>query len=184
MRTDRRIDDVAIAERKAMEALPTGTPEHQAARIQFVGRTVVTCGTQPGGYWTASTDSRGRATAPPRGPPGSLISAMLRCCPMVWPGLPSLVSAPGRTGCGCSTCTAPRGCSAVSGPLSGATRTGCSGRGPSARTTWPSCTSRGSGAARGSGRQDDGWGVRCGIRAHWRLARQQACTRCNRYGLP
>lgn len=53
--TDRRIDDVARAERLAMEALPTGTPEHQAARVKFVGLQRLGRN-QPGGYWTASTD--------------------------------------------------------------------------------------------------------------------------------
>lgn len=53
--TDRRIDDVASAERKAMEDLPTGTPEHQAARIKFVSLQRE-MRNRPGGYWTASTD--------------------------------------------------------------------------------------------------------------------------------
>jgi hypothetical protein len=55
--TDRRIDAVATVERKAMEALPTGTPEHQAARIRFVSLQRE-MRNQPGGYWTASTDPR------------------------------------------------------------------------------------------------------------------------------
>jgi hypothetical protein len=53
--TDRRIDDVASEEHKAMEELPTGTPEHQAARIKFVSLQRK-MRNQPGGYWTASTD--------------------------------------------------------------------------------------------------------------------------------
>lgn len=53
--TDRRIDEVAKAERLAMEALPTGTGEHQAARIRFV-KLQRELRNQPGGYWTASTD--------------------------------------------------------------------------------------------------------------------------------
>lgn len=53
--SDRRIDDVAKAERLAMEALPTGTPEHQAARIRFVSLQRE-LRNKPGGYWTASTD--------------------------------------------------------------------------------------------------------------------------------
>lgn len=55
--TDRRIDDVASEERKAMEELPTGTPEHQAARIRFVSLQRE-MRNRPGGYWTASTDPR------------------------------------------------------------------------------------------------------------------------------
>jgi len=52
--TDRRIDDVASEERKVMESLPTGTPEHQAARIRFVSLQRE-LRNRPGGYWTAST---------------------------------------------------------------------------------------------------------------------------------
>ncbi len=55
--TDRRIDDVAKDERLDMENLPTGTPEHQAARIRFVTRQRE-LRNKPGGYWTASTDPR------------------------------------------------------------------------------------------------------------------------------
>lgn len=55
--TDRRIDQVAVTERAAMEALPTGTREHQDARIRFV-RLQREMRNQPGGYWTASTDPR------------------------------------------------------------------------------------------------------------------------------
>ncbi len=53
--TDRRIDGVAAEERKVMEELPTGTPEHQAARIRFV-TLQRELRNKPGGYWTASTD--------------------------------------------------------------------------------------------------------------------------------
>lgn len=53
--SDRRIDDVAKAEKLEMESLPTGTPEHQAARIRFV-TLQRELRNQPGGYWTASTD--------------------------------------------------------------------------------------------------------------------------------
>lgn len=53
--SDRRIDDVAKAEKLEMESLPTGTPEHQAARIRFV-TLQREMRNQPGGYWTASTD--------------------------------------------------------------------------------------------------------------------------------
>lgn len=55
--TDRRIDDVAAAEKAAMTALPVGTPEHQAARIKFV-RLQQTLRNHPDGYWIASTDPR------------------------------------------------------------------------------------------------------------------------------
>lgn len=55
--TDRRIDAVASEEHRAMEALPTGTPEHQAARIRFVSLQRE-LRNRPGGYWTASTDPR------------------------------------------------------------------------------------------------------------------------------
>lgn len=55
--TDRRIDGVAAAERKVMEDLPTGTPEHQAARIAFVSLQRE-LRNRPGGYWTASTNPR------------------------------------------------------------------------------------------------------------------------------
>jgi hypothetical protein len=55
--SDRRIDDVAATERKIMEGLPTGTPEHQAARIRFVSLQRE-LRNKPGGYWTASTDPR------------------------------------------------------------------------------------------------------------------------------
>jgi len=53
--SDRRIDGVAEAEYRQMEALPTGTPGHQAARIEFVVKQRL-ARNQPGGYWIASTD--------------------------------------------------------------------------------------------------------------------------------
>lgn len=53
--SDRRIDDVARAEREAMEALPVGTPEHQAARIRFVNLQRQLRNTADG-YWIASAD--------------------------------------------------------------------------------------------------------------------------------
>jgi hypothetical protein len=53
--TDRRIDGAAAAEKQAMEALPTGTPEHQTARIRYVTRQRE-LRNQPGGYPIASTD--------------------------------------------------------------------------------------------------------------------------------
>lgn len=53
--SDRRIDGVAVGEKRAMEALPTGTPGHQAARIRFVTRQRE-LRNSPGGYWIASTD--------------------------------------------------------------------------------------------------------------------------------
>lgn len=52
--SDHRIDDVATAERMAMQALPVGTPEHQAARIKFVKRQQ-SLRNVPDGYWIAST---------------------------------------------------------------------------------------------------------------------------------
>lgn len=53
--TDRRMDQVAAAEYQAMLALPTGSPEHQAARIAFVRRQQP-MRNQPSGYPIASTD--------------------------------------------------------------------------------------------------------------------------------
>ena len=53
--TDQRIEEVAVAEQEAMKALPTGTPEHFAARIRFVGRQRE-LRNRPGGYWITSTD--------------------------------------------------------------------------------------------------------------------------------
>ncbi len=53
--TDRRMDQVAAAEYQAMLKLPTGSPEHQAARIAFVRRQQP-MRNQPGGYPVASTD--------------------------------------------------------------------------------------------------------------------------------
>lgn len=52
--SDRRIDDVAAAEYKRMAALPTGTPEHQAARLEFVTLQRLARNREPG-YWIAST---------------------------------------------------------------------------------------------------------------------------------
>lgn len=51
--SDHRIDDVAKAERLAMQALPVGTKEHQEARIKFV-RLQQSLRNVPGGYWIAS----------------------------------------------------------------------------------------------------------------------------------
>jgi hypothetical protein len=53
--TDQRIEEVAVAEQDAMKALPTGTPEHFAARVRFVGRQRE-LRNRPGGYWITSTD--------------------------------------------------------------------------------------------------------------------------------
>ena len=53
--SDRRLDEVAPPEYRQMLALPTGTPEHQAARIAFVRRQQPTRN-RPGGYPIASTD--------------------------------------------------------------------------------------------------------------------------------
>lgn len=55
--TDRRIDQVATAERLRMENLPVGTPEHQDARIRFV-ELQRTLRNKPDGYWIASTDPK------------------------------------------------------------------------------------------------------------------------------
>lgn len=55
--SDRRIDQVATAERLQMETLPVGTPEHQAARIRFV-ELQRTLRNKPDGYWIASTDPK------------------------------------------------------------------------------------------------------------------------------
>jgi len=52
--TDKRMDAVAVDEYRAMLALPTGSPEHQAARIAFVRRQQP-LRNQPGGYPVAST---------------------------------------------------------------------------------------------------------------------------------
>jgi hypothetical protein len=60
--TDKRMDAVAAAERQAMLALPTGTPEHQAARIAFVRRQQP-LRNQPGGYPVASTKPRAAGQA-------------------------------------------------------------------------------------------------------------------------
>ena len=53
--TDQRIEEVAVAEQAAMKALPTGTPEHLAARVRFVSRQRE-LRNRPGGYWITSTD--------------------------------------------------------------------------------------------------------------------------------
>jgi hypothetical protein len=53
--TDQRIEEVAVAEQAAMNALPTGTPEHFAARVRFVGRQRE-LRNRPGGYWITSAD--------------------------------------------------------------------------------------------------------------------------------
>lgn len=60
--TDRRIDEVAAAEKAAMTSLPVGTPEHQAARIEFV-RLQQTLRNHPDGYWIASTDPKAAEAA-------------------------------------------------------------------------------------------------------------------------
>jgi hypothetical protein len=60
--TDKRMDDVAPAEFRAMLALPTGTPEHQAARIAFV-RKQQPLRNQPGGYPVASIKPRAAGQA-------------------------------------------------------------------------------------------------------------------------
>lgn len=53
--TDRRMDAVAAEEYRRVLALPTGTPEHQAARIAYVRRQQP-LRNQPDGYPVASTD--------------------------------------------------------------------------------------------------------------------------------
>lgn len=53
--SDRRMEDVAPDEYREMLSLPTGTPEHQAARIAFV-RKQQPLRNAPGGYPVASTD--------------------------------------------------------------------------------------------------------------------------------
>lgn len=55
--SDHRIDDVAAEERQAMQALPVGTAEHQAARIKFV-RLQQGLRNCEGGYWIASTSPK------------------------------------------------------------------------------------------------------------------------------
>lgn len=52
---DHRMQQVAQDEYRAMLALPTGTPEHQAARMAFV-RVQQPLRNKPGGYPVASTD--------------------------------------------------------------------------------------------------------------------------------
>jgi hypothetical protein len=54
---DHRIDDVAAEERRLMQSLPVGTPEHQAARIRFV-RLQQGLRNCESGYWIASTDPK------------------------------------------------------------------------------------------------------------------------------
>lgn len=60
--TDQRIEEVAVAEQEAMKALPTGTAEHFAARVRFVGRQRE-LRNRPGGYWITSTDPAAAAEA-------------------------------------------------------------------------------------------------------------------------
>jgi hypothetical protein len=60
--TDQRIEEVAVAEQDAMKALPTGTPEHFAARVHFVGRQRE-LRNRPGGYWITSADPAAAAQA-------------------------------------------------------------------------------------------------------------------------
>jgi Protein phosphatase 2C len=60
--TDQRIEQVAVEQLAAMNALPTGTPEHFAARVRFVGRQRE-LRNRPGGYWITSTDPAAAAQA-------------------------------------------------------------------------------------------------------------------------
>ena len=60
--TDQRMDKVAVNEHQAMLALPTGTPERQAARIAYV-RAQQPWRNRPGGYPVASTDPSAAAQA-------------------------------------------------------------------------------------------------------------------------
>lgn len=60
--SDHRIDDIALDERRRMEALPTGTPEHQAARIEYV-TLQRKLRNRSDGYWIASTDPEAAANA-------------------------------------------------------------------------------------------------------------------------
>ncbi|HXP56876.1 MAG TPA: integrase [Streptosporangiaceae bacterium] len=60
--TDQRIERVAVDEQAAMNALPTGTPEHFAARVAYVGRQRE-LRNQPDGYWITSTDPAAAAQA-------------------------------------------------------------------------------------------------------------------------
>jgi hypothetical protein len=53
--TDQRIEQVAVAEQAAMNALPTGTPEHFEARVRYVGRQRE-LRNRPDGYWITSAD--------------------------------------------------------------------------------------------------------------------------------
>lgn len=55
--SDKRIDAVGIELYKRMAALPTGTPDHQAARIAFVTHQRLARNRRDGsGYWIASND--------------------------------------------------------------------------------------------------------------------------------
>lgn len=53
--SDKRLDAVAAEEFAAMAALPTGSAEHQQARIRYVSRQR-SMRNQPGGYWIAAAD--------------------------------------------------------------------------------------------------------------------------------
>jgi hypothetical protein len=53
--TDRRIDAVGADLRRAMESLPTGTAEHQAARVRFVEHLRI-MRNKPGGYPAVAAD--------------------------------------------------------------------------------------------------------------------------------
>jgi hypothetical protein len=60
--TDQRIEQVAAAEQAAMNALPTGTPEHFEARVRYVGRQRE-LRNRPDGYWITSADPGAAAHA-------------------------------------------------------------------------------------------------------------------------
>jgi hypothetical protein len=60
--TDQRIEQVAVAEQAAMNALPTGTPGHFAARVRYVARQRE-LRNRPDGYWITSTDPAAAAQA-------------------------------------------------------------------------------------------------------------------------
>jgi hypothetical protein len=60
--TDQRIEQVAVEQLAAMNALPTGTPEHFAARVTYVARQRE-LRNRPGGYWITSTDPAAAAQA-------------------------------------------------------------------------------------------------------------------------
>lgn len=74
--TDKRMDAVAASEYKAMLALPTGTPEHQAARVAFV-REQQPWRNRPGGYPVASTDPQSAHEAVTGSIPGVRRAALL-----------------------------------------------------------------------------------------------------------